>query len=742
MGEMIEKFISELKNKYKENIVKVLEVDEKEGSFYPLPDFILPVLKEKLKEKGIERIYLHQLKALEKLNQGENIVVTTPTGSGKTLIYNIFIINEIYKNPDIKGLYIFPTKALTQDQLKNLRGFDIKAEIYDGDTPDDLRRKIRSNPPNIILTNPDMLHTAFLPFHEKWRSFFSKLKFIVIDEIHTYRGIFGSNVSHVIRRLRRICNLYGSNPQFILLSATINSPEKFAEELVGVKFVSISESSSPLPKKYIIFWNSQYESYYTQAIELLKKSIDYGLTTAVFTNSRKSAELIQLWAVKKDRKIENIVSSYRAGYLPEERREIERKLFKGELKGIISTSALELGIDVGYLDTCILFGYPGTIISTWQRIGRVGRKREGLVIFMALEDALDQYFIRNPEEFVKRQFEDVIINFENEIISSNHIKCASYEYPLIPDEDRKIYGDILFKIIEKEKFSKTKDGRFFYSGKPIHRDFSLRTVGDMFAIFEIDEERQIGEIEENKVMFECHPGAIYLHHGKKYEVIFINFEKKMVVVEKNNGSYYTQPNWWEKIDILNVEKEKNKDDFLIKFGEIEVTTQVVSYEKRRENDRSLIGTYMLSLPSEKFKTQSLWIEIPDEVVYDIKERRLDFPGSIHAAEHSMIGIFPLVVTCDRVDIGGYSFPFHQQTEKSTIFIYDGYPGGVGITKIAFERIDKIFKVAYDSVLNCKCEMGCPSCIVSPKCGNNNRPLSKSGCLYLLSLLTSGIRPSV
>ncbi|HOK56117.1 MAG TPA: DEAD/DEAH box helicase, partial [bacterium] len=373
---MIEKFISELKNKYKENIVKVLEVDEKEGSFYPLPDFILPVLKEKLKEKGIERIYLHQLKALEKLNQGENIVVTTPTGSGKTLIYNIFIINEIYKNPDIKGLYIFPTKALTQDQLKNLRGFDIKAEIYDGDTPDDLRRKIRSNPPNIILTNPDMLHTAFLPFHEKWRSFFSKLKFIVIDEIHTYRGIFGSNVSHVIRRLRRICNLYGSNPQFILLSATINSPEKFAEELVGVKFVSISESSSPLPKKYIIFWNSQYESYYTQAIELLKKSIDYGLTTVVFTNSRKSAELIQLWAVKKDRKIENIVSSYRAGYLPEERREIERKLFKGELKGIISTSALELGIDVGYLDTCILFGYPGTIISTWQRIGRVGRKRE------------------------------------------------------------------------------------------------------------------------------------------------------------------------------------------------------------------------------------------------------------------------------------------------------------------------------------------------------------------------------
>ncbi|MCM8785274.1 MAG: DEAD/DEAH box helicase [Candidatus Omnitrophica bacterium] len=734
MRQNIKKFVEEIIKKYREKVVKVIEIKEREGKFYPLPNFILQPLKERLKNNGIEKVYLHQKEGLERLNQGENIIVTTPTGSGKSLIYNAFVNNEILKNPDIKSLYIFPTKALTQDQLKTLKEFGIaKCEIYDGDTPEDIRKKVRANFPNVILTNPDMLHTGILPFHDKWRPFFSKLRFVVIDEVHTYRGIFGSNVSHVIRRLRRILNLYQSNPQFILLSATINRPEKFAEELVGVKFSVVNESSSPLSKKYIIFWDSQFGSYYTQAINLLKESINYGLSTILFTNSRKSAELLQLSTVKSDRKIENLISSYRAGYLPEERREIERKLFFGDLKGVIATSALELGIDVGYLDVCILFGYPGTAISTWQRIGRVGRKREGVVIFIALEDALDQYFIRNPDEFIKRQFEDVIINFENEIISSTHIKCASYEYPLSLKDDKKFYGDILNKTIEREKFSKTKDGRYFYSGRPIHWDLNLRSVGEIYSIFDIDDGKQIGEIEEDKVLFECHPGAIYLHKGKKYEVISINFEKKMVVVERNYDDYYTQTNWWEKIDILNIDKEKDKE-IKIKFGEIEVTKQVISYEKRREKDKTLIGTYMLNLPSQKFKTQSLWIEIPDQIVYELKENRMDFSGGIHAVEHSMIGIFPLVITCDRFDIGGYSFTFHQQTQKATIFIYDGYPGGIGITKLGFERIEEIIKIAYSSVLNCKCEMGCPSCIVSPKCGNNNRPLCKSTCIYLFSYL--------
>ncbi|MCM8833065.1 MAG: DEAD/DEAH box helicase, partial [Candidatus Omnitrophica bacterium] len=364
MEKDIGKFVENIAKKYKEHVVKIIEIEEKKGNFYPLPDFILTPLKEKLKSKGIEKIYLHQKEALDRLNHGENIIVTTPTGSGKTLIYNIFIANEILKNPDIKSLYIFPTKALTQDQLKTLKEFEfIKSEIYDGDTPEDIRKKIRTNFPNIILTNPDMLHIGILPFHEKWRGFFSRLRFIVIDEVHTYRGIFGTNVSHVIRRLRRICNLYQSNPQFILLSATINQPEKFAEEFIGLKFFVVDESSAPLPKKYIIFWNSQFESYYTHAINLLRESINYGLSTILFTNSRKTAELLQILAIKTDRKIESLVSCYRAGYLPEERREIERNLFTGQLKGVISTSALELGIDVGYLDNCILFGYPGTIIS-------------------------------------------------------------------------------------------------------------------------------------------------------------------------------------------------------------------------------------------------------------------------------------------------------------------------------------------------------------------------------------------
>lgn len=733
----IERFILFLKEKFKKNIIFAAEIERNEGDFFQLPDFIDEKLKKQLIKNGISKLYLHQVKGLEELKNGKNIIVTTPTGSGKTLIYNLFILNEKIKNPEIKALYIFPTKALTQDQLKNLKNFEnITGEIYDGDTPEEVRKRIKRKFPDIILTNPDMLHIGILPFHEKWREFFSKLKFVVIDEVHTYRGIFGSHVAHVIRRLRRICNLYGSNPVFILLSATIKEPEKFGKELTGLNFCGISESSSPSSKKYILFWDTGFESGYTQAVDLLIETVKADIPTILFTNSRRATELLVMWTIQKDRKMMDLISPYRAGYLPEERREIERKLFNGEIKGVIATSALELGIDIGYLDCCILFGYPGTIISTWQRIGRVGRRENSsLVIFMGLQDALDQYFLRNPEEFLKRKYEDVIINFENEIIAENHIKCASFENLIEIEKDIEIYGNFIKKIVEKKEFSKTKDGRFFYIGRPIHREINLRTIGDIFSIIDIDDGEIIGEIEEDKVFYECYPGSIYLHRGRKYEVIFINFEKKNVVVEKNKGDYYTQPNWYENVEILNIEKEKG-EEFKIKFGEIEVTVQITGYEKRKERDRTLISTHMVNLPPRKFKTQSLWIEIPEDIVYELKDKKFDFYGSIHAAEHSIISVFPIEVTCDRIDLGGYSFPFHQQTQKSTIFIYDGYPGGAGITKTGFDRIEKIIEIAYQSVLNCKCEMGCPSCVQSPKCGNNNKPLDKNGALFLLkSFLT-------
>jgi len=733
------KLLNYIKNsEFKSNIVCLKIIGEKKGKKYNIPNFVNPEINAYLKGKGIEKIYLHQKEGLELLNQGKNIIIATPTGSGKTLVYNTFILNELLKNPSLKCLYIFPTKALTQDQLKTLKEIAQKfpflsAEIYDGDTPENTRKKIKSNFPSIILTNPDMLHIGILPSHHTLRKFFSSLSFIVIDEVHIYRGIFGSNVSHVIRRLRRICNFYGSNPIFILSSATIKNPENFAKQLVGLNFYVVNKNSAPSGKKYFIFWDTLEQSPYTQAIKIIEKCLENNLSTIIFTNSRRSAELLQMWAVKNP-SLKNIISSYRAGYLAEERRQIEKSLFEGELKGVITTSALELGIDIGWLDSCILFGYPGSIISTWQRAGRVGRKNnESIIIFMALSDALDKYFLRKPEELFEREFEDVIVNFENEIITENHLKCACFEMPF-QKEEIFFYGDFIEDILEK-KFKKTFDGRYFYSGKYPHRQVNLRTIGDIFSIVEFNTGKIIGQIEENKVYYECHPGAIYLHHGDKYDVISINIQEKKVIVQKGKIDYYTQINWWEKIDIVNILNEKEE---LFKFGNIEVTTNFVSYEKRREKDKTLIGLYQLNLPSLKFQTQSLWIEIPQEILEIFKKKKIDFSGSIHAAEHAIIGIFPTQVPSDRSDIGGYSFPFHKQTEKATIFIYDGYPGGIGITKNGFDKIEKIINNAFEAVENCKCELGCPSCIQSPKCGNNNKPLDKNGCLLLLKFLLSYI----
>ncbi|HOV21662.1 MAG TPA: DEAD/DEAH box helicase [bacterium] len=735
------KFLNYLKNSdLKKHIVYLKTIKEKKGEKYDIPDFISPEIKNYLKENGIEKIYIHQKEGLEKLNDKKNIIITTPTGSGKTLIYNTFVINHILKTPDSKALYIFPTKALTQDQLKTLKNFrkkfpSITAEIYDGDTPENIRKKIKRKFPSIVLTNPDMLHIGILPFYSLWREFFSELSFVVIDEVHTYKGIFGSNVSHVIRRLRRICNFYGSNPQFILSSATIKNSESFAGQLVGLDFESIKENSAPSGKKHFVFWDTLEDSPYTQTIELMKKSVENGLSTIVFTNSRRATELLQIWGIKNP-SLKNVISSYRAGYLPEERREIEKNLFEGNLKGVISTSALELGIDIGWLDTCILFGYPGSIISTWQRAGRVGRKNnESIVIFVALSDALDKYFLKNPDELLEREFEDVIINFENEIITENHLKCACFEMPFSENEIN-LYGNFIKEILET-KFKKTFDGRYFYSGKYPHTQVNLRTVGDIFSIVEVDTGKIIGEIEENKVYYDCHPGAIYLHLGNKYYVSFIKPQTKQVIVQKAKVDYYTQVNWWEKINIMDMIKEKG-NEFKIKFGKIEVTTNFVSYEKRKEKDKTLIGLYQLNLPDIKFQTQSLWIEIHEKQIEEFKKRKIDFHGSIHAVEHSIIGIFPVEVPSDRGDIGGYSFPFHQQTEKATIFIYDGYPGGIGITKTGYERIEKILNLSYESVKGCKCESGCPSCIQSPKCGNKNNPLDKRGCLFLLETMLANI----
>jgi len=729
----ISSFINFLYNsEYSKKITYIKKFPQKNGEVFPIPSFLKEEIKKYLLKKNILKLYAHQINGLNALQEGKNIIINTSTGSGKTFIYNLFIWNQMLDNPELKALYIFPTKSLSQDQLKNLREFPcFKSEIYDGDTPENIRKYIKEKFPSFILSNPDMLHIGILPFHHKWRNFFSKLKFVIIDEVHVYKGIFGSQVSHIIRRLRRICDYYKSSPIFILSSATINEPEKFAKDFTGLDFVTITGDKFPSGERTFLFWNADIESPYSQTLFLLMESLKFGLSTIIFTKSRKTTELLQMWILEKKPVLSQMVSSYRAGYLPEERRKIEKTLFEGKLKGVISTSALELGIDIGTLDCCILFGYPGSITSTWQRIGRVGRgKKDSIVIFIGLQDTLDQYFIRHPQEFFKRSCENVIINFENEIISTSHLKCASVEIP-ITKKDCLFYGDFILKLLERDFFKPKNREEYHYIGKPIHNQINLRSIGEIFSLIDKNTGDIIGEIEENKVFFECFPGSIYLHLGKKYEVLYIDIEKKLVFIQKVKVNYYTQPNWWEKIEILMEKQQKSLGYFIIKYGDIEVTTQVTSYEKRSEKDRTLISFHQLSLPSQKFKTQSFWIEIPENLQDEFKRKNMDFNGSMHATEHSIIGIFPLEVTCDRWDIGGYSFPFHYQTKKPTIFIYDAYPGGIGITEKGFEKFIFIIKSAIEVVESCKCEMGCPSCIQSPKCGNNNKPLDKKGALFLL-----------
>lgn len=735
----IEKFITRLNSSESaENIASFRMVDEKEGETFPFPDSVDPNLKKRLSEAGIDGLYSHQAEGIAHIGQGKNIIVTTPTGSGKTLVYNIPVISRIMEKKGSRALYIFPTKALAQNQLRTIRELgDISAEIYDGDTPGDARRRIKNSPPDIILTNPEMLHLGILPFHQYWRGFLSRLDFVVIDEAHSYRGIFGSHVAHLARRLRRICGHYGSRPLFVLSSATVNKPACFAEKLVSLPFESVEKSTAPEGKRYFIFMDPGTKSPYSLAVRTFSESMMSGLSTILFTRSRRSSELLQMWAQRSLSGMEEKVSAYRAGYLPEERREIEKLMFSGMMKGIISTSALELGIDVGSLDCCILFGYPGSMTSTWQRIGRVGRgKKNSVVVFIGLEDALDRYFLKKPDEFFSMGFEDVIINPENPVIHLEHLKCACFELP-IEEKDSAFFGENMHGMLRDGPFAMTPDrSRYCYIGKPPHRQVNMRTSGEAFAIAEAGSGRIIGETEGSRIFSECYPGSIYIHRGERYEITSIDIEKKIAEAARTRADFYTQPNWWEKIEILKQESSQMAG-FAIRLGSIEVTTQVTSYEKRSEKDKSLLSTHQLSLPPQKFQTRAMWLEIPGKTVLRFQEKNLDFQGSLHAMEHAIIGIFPLVVTCDRRDIGGYSFYFHQQTKSPAVFIYDGYPGGAGIVDLAYERHKAILESALETVSSCRCEEGCPSCIQSPKCGNNNNPLDKRGAIFLLGLGSGG-----
>ncbi len=703
-----------------------------------------------LESLGIKKVYKHQKQAIQMIQNGVHTVIATPTASGKSLIYNLPVLDQIIENPNSHALYLFPLKALARDQLEtvqqlleiaikhNRTATSLKAAVYDGDISAYQKAKIRKTLPHILLSNPEMLHLALLAHHHLWENFFRHLKYIVIDEVHTYRGVMGSNMAWVFRRLQRICRLYGSKPTFIFCSATIANPASLAKKLTGLDVRVINESSAPFGKKDVILMRGS-EGAAKTATALIHSAVHRGLRTICYTQSRKITELISIWASQRAPSFSDMITAYRAGFLPEERRSIEKKLGSGELLAVVSTSALELGIDIGNLDICILVGYPGTIMATWQRAGRVGRKgKDSALILIAHEDALDQYFINHPDVFFNMPPEKAIINPWNKIILKQHLECAAAELRLDQD-DPFLNESVIKKSIKQLEYSgkllRSHKGDMWYAArKSPHREVNLRGTGKSIHIFLENTKQSLGEIDKHRSFFETHEGAVYLHRGKTYVITLFDHEKGIVEAKRKDVHYFTKAHSTKSTQIIKHIDSCHIKGTRIGFGKLKITEQVTAYDRRLVSNQKSIGIVSLDLPKLEFETHGLWIEIPDVVRDKIEFSQMHFMGGIHALEHAAIGIMPLLVMTDRNDLGGISTPYHTQIKAAAVFIYDGAAGGLGLTRQAFKNVNELLYKTLEAIQSCDCESGCPACVHSPKCGSGNRPIDKFSALKIIQMM--------
>jgi DEAD/DEAH box helicase domain-containing protein len=740
-------------------VVAVAHEAARPGSSQPLPDGLPAALREALAAAGITRLHGHQRAAFDLLEGGANVVVATGTASGKSLCYQLAALSASARDPQARALFLFPTKALAQDQARKLNAFGaagIVPAIYDGDTPQDQRALLRRTA-TILLSNPDMLHVGILPAHERWAEFLHQLRLVVLDEAHVYRGVFGSHVAQVLRRLRRLCAAYGGDPRFILTSATIANPGEFAERLVGETFATVSEDQAPRPERTVVFWNpplldparGERRSALAESAYVTAESVLAGGRVIAFAPTRKAAELVfgqvRRRLEDRDRAAADRVQPYRAGYTPQQRRDIERRLFEHRLDAVIATQALELGIDVGSLDVSLVTGFPGTVTSLRQRWGRAGRRGHGYAVLVAGQDALDQYFMREPERLLGRSVEEAIIDLHNPHISAAHLQAAAYEAPLTA-RDAAYFGEEGLLAAERLEqaghLRRRGDGLVWTRPHSPAAQTSLRTAGhDQFVIVEALHGEVIGTVERERVFRFCHPGAVYLHLGRSYQVTRLDLEGRTVVVEGFDGAYYTQAKTDKNVLVAGQAGVRELPGAALFFGELEVTEQVIAFQRRDLTDGHVIDTVSLDLPEQTFATQAFWLAIPQSVtdrslmaLAETDEPAL--PGALHAAEHAMIALLPLYAMCDRWDIGGLSTPWHWQTDTPSIFVYDGYPGGIGLTKRGYDAFETLAADARTLIAECPCESGCPSCVQSPKCGNLNEPLSKPGAVALLSALLS------
>jgi DEAD/DEAH box helicase domain-containing protein len=712
-----------------------------------LPDDLDPRVASALVGTGVTALYRHQAEAWEAAQRGENVVVTTGTASGKSLAFNLPVLDAIARQPKTRALYLYPTKALAQDQaraLSELRLKGLKPAIYDGDTPGERRWQIRKWA-NVILTNPDMLHVGVLPHHDRWGDVLHNLRFVVVDEAHVYRGVFGSHVANVLRRLRRLARVYGAEPQLLLASATIANARELAESLTGEPATVVERDTSPKAEREVVIWNPPLldadlglrASPLGDAARILSELASRGLRTICFAKSRKAAELIHRFTTERvDTATASRLAPYRAGYTPEQRREIERRLVEGDLLGVTATDALELGIDIGLLDCAISVGFPGTVASLRQQWGRAGRRGTGLAVLVASEDALDQFFAREPDALLSRRVEAAIVDHTNPRILDPHVLSAAFEAPL-DEADAEILGpEALERAAALPELERTSAG-FVWKGRdyPAAR-VSLRSGdADSFTVVDASTGSLLGLVERERTYETVHDGAIYLHLGEQYLVEELDLEGRVALVQPAATDWYTQVKKETETTIEEAERVERLLGVDLHWGRVSVSEQVVAYARKAVRDGATIDVVPMLMPETTFETEAIWFS-PEPALLEGIDAMPKLLGALHAAEHTLIALLPLWAMCDRWDIGGLSTNVHYQTGRPTIFVYDGHAGGVGITARGFASFEGWVEDTVSLLRQCPCTSGCPSCVQSPKCGNLNDMLDKAAARTLLERMAA------
>jgi DEAD/DEAH box helicase domain-containing protein len=712
------------------------------GRTEQLPADLHPDVANALAARGVTGLYAHQAETWEAVARGEHVVVTTGTASGKSLAFSLPVLDAIAREPATRALYLYPTKALAQDQARWLAALGLRGlqpAIYDGDTPIERRAHIRRSA-NAILTNPDMLHVGLLPHHDRWGNALHNLRVVVVDEAHVYRGVFGSHVANVLRRLRRLALAYGAEPAFVLASATIANAGELASRLTGLDVRVVDTDTSPRADRDVVLWNPELldeelgtrASPLGDASRLLAGLVAQGRRTICFTKSRKAAELVHRFASDRlDAETARRLAPYRAGYTPEQRREIERRLVDGELLGVTATDALELGIDIGSLDCSISVGFPGTVASLRQQWGRAGRRETGLAVLVASEDGLDQFFMNEPAALLERRAEAALIDHASPRILDGHVLAAAYEGPLTPADAAILGPEALERAAALPELEATAAG-FVWRGRdtPAAR-FSLRS-GDPESFVIVDEETGsvLGTSERERAFSTVHEGAVYLHLGDQYGVTALDLETRTALVRPITVDWYTQARKETETSIVEPLRIAEVASVRLHVGRIAVREQVVGFQRKAIADGSVIDMTPLELPETSFETEGVWFSPADRLLEGL-DTMPTLVSALHAAEHALISLLPLFAMCDRWDIGGLSTNVHEQTGRPTVFVYEGHAGGVGIAERGFDRFADWVADTARLLERCPCRAGCPSCVQSPKCGNLNEFLDKGAARTLL-----------